>query len=160
MTKTIPLSNLVQRPTEVASLAAEQDVILGRRNADDLYLSTRERHEREAEGLRITTVALASLAGSRPDLAGDALTASLPWMVWLPADQKVLCLQELLDDLRAGAATGELRPFFLNLAAWESTAVAWSDPELAHVLRREAGTEEMSFEDSLIPHPGAETTGR
>jgi hypothetical protein len=79
MTRTIPLSNLVQRPTEVAALAAEQDVILGRRNADDLYLSTRERHERQAQGLRITTAALASLARSRPDLAGEAPTESLPW---------------------------------------------------------------------------------
>jgi hypothetical protein len=36
-------------------------------------------------------------------------------------------LQELLDELRAGAETAELRPFFLALAAWQTTAVAWSD---------------------------------
>jgi hypothetical protein len=154
MTRTIPLSNLVQRPTEVASLAAEQDVILGRRNADDLYLSTRERHEREAQGLRITTTALASLARSRPDLAGEALTESLPWMKWLPVAEKAACLQELLGDLRAGAETAELRPFFLSLAAWQSTAVAWSDPELAETLRTDQATAAMALEDSLVPYPG------
>jgi hypothetical protein len=155
MTRTIPLSNLVQRPTEVASLAAEQDLILGRRNADDLYLSTRERHDREAQGLRITTAALASLASARPDLAGEALTETLPWMRWLPVDERVTCLQELLGELRAGAETGELRPFFLALAAWQSTAVAWSDPETAEVLRSDHGSERMSAEESLVPRPGA-----
>ena len=153
MTRTIPLSNLVQRPTEVAALAAEQDVILGRRNADDLYLSTRERHERQAQGLRITTAALASLARSRPDLAGEALTESLPWMRWLPIEERVACLEELLDELRAGAETAELRPFFLSLAAWQSTAVAWSDPDLAQTLRTDQGAAAMPPDDSVIPQP-------
>ena len=107
MVKTVPLSRLVQRPTEVAALAADHDVILGRRDDEDLYLSTRARHERETKGLRVTTVALAALARVRPDLAGDALKEALPWMAWLPIEEKVSCLQELLDDLRGGAETGE-----------------------------------------------------
>lgn len=155
MATTVPLSRLVQRPTEVAALAAEDDVILGRRDAADLYLSTRERHEQEAQGLRITTGALTALARVRPDLAGDSLTETLPWMAWLPREEKTACLQELLDDLRAGVDTDQLRPFFLDLAAWRSTAVAWSDPELARVLRSDHGSvaETMTYEESLVPRP-------
>ena len=134
MTTTVPLSRLVQRPTEVAALAAEDDVILGRRDADDLHLSTRERHEQEAQGLRITAGALAALARARPELAAESMTETLPWMAWLPQQEREACVQELLDDLRAD--TDHLRPFVLDLAAWRSTAIAWSDPELARALRR------------------------
>ena len=67
-------------------------MILGRRDAADLYLSTRERHEREVSGLQVTTRALAALAAVRPDLAGDALTQTLPWMAWLPTEEKITCL--------------------------------------------------------------------
>ncbi|TXR51569.1 hypothetical protein [Quadrisphaera setariae] len=153
MTTTLPLSRLVQHPTEVATLVAEQDIVLDRRNAEDLYLSTVERHEQESQGLRITTSALAALARVRPDLAGDALSETLPWMVWLPVDEKTACLQELLDNLRAGAETSQLRPFFLNLAAWRSTAITWSDPDLAAMLLAGHDGDGMSEEDSLVAQP-------
>lgn len=153
MVTTVPLSDFSRRTTEVTKLVAEDDVILGRRDAADLYLSTRERHEREVKGLQVTTRALAALATVRPDLAADALTESLPWVAWLPVDEKVKCLQDLLDDLRAGADTGELRPFFMAMAAWQSTAIAWADPENAQALR-DAGTEEPDDDDSVIARPG------
>ena len=155
MSQSVPLSRLVQRPTEVASLAAEQDVILARRDDEDLYLSTRARHEREAQGLRITTVALAALARVRPDLAGDALTEALPWLAWLPVDEKVACRQELLDDLRAGAETGELGRFAIDLAAWKSTAVVWSDPDLTGSLLTPRDGQELAPDESVIAKPEA-----
>ena len=135
MPKTVPMSDLSRRTTEVTALLNDDDIVLSRRDADDLYLSTRARHDREARGLKVTTEVLAKIAADRPDLAGDALTVTLPWMAWLPNEEKVPCLEELLADLRAGAATGELRPFFLALAAWESTAVTWATPEFARALR-------------------------
>jgi hypothetical protein len=152
MVTVVPLSDFSRRTTEITRLVAEGDVILGRRDAADLYLSTRERHDREVRGLQVTTRALAVLAALRPDLAGDALTESLPWMTWLPASEKIKCLQELLNDLRAGAETGELRPFFLGMAAWQSTAVAWADPDIGQALQ-DTG-DEGSDEESLIRRPG------
>jgi len=155
MAMTVPLSDLSRRTTEVTALVAEGDVILGRRDAADLYLSTVERHEREAYGLVVTTRALSALAALRPDLAGDALTESLPWMAWLPSSEKIKCLEELLSDLRAGAETSELRPFMLSLAAWQSTAIAWADPEVAQALRDADGFEDLPPEESLIRRPSA-----
>ena len=135
MPKTVPLSDLSRRTTEITALLDDDDIILGRRDAADLYLSTRERHEREVQGLRVTTRTLARLAAERPDLAGDALMDTLPWMAWLTGDDQAACLRELLRDVRAGAETGELLPFTISLAAWESTAIAWASPAIADALR-------------------------
>ena len=134
MPATVPMSDLSRHTTDVTARLDEGDIILARRDAEDLYLSTRARHDREAHTLRVTTETLSMIAATRPDIAGEALTGALPWMVWLPNEEKVHCLTELLANLRAGAETGELRPFFLAIAAWESTAVTWSDPDLARSL--------------------------
>jgi hypothetical protein len=112
-----------------------------------------ERHEHEVRGLQVTTRALAALAAVRPDLAGDALTQALPWMAWLPVAERIKCLKDLLSDLRAGADTSQLRPFFLSMVAWQSTGVAWADPEVEQGLR-DAG-EDIDAEASVIARPGA-----
>jgi hypothetical protein len=155
MPKTVPMSDLSRRTTEITALLDDDDVILGRRDAADLYLSTRERHEREVQGLRVTTRTLARMAAERPDLAGDALMDTLPWMAWLPDDDRVACLQELLRDLRAGAETGELVPFTISLAAWESTAIARVNPEIASALRSAGANVGDVRERATIPRPTA-----
>ena len=154
MSVTVPLSKLHRATSEVASLVADQDVILGRRDAEDLYLSTRERHDRSASAQRITTAMLAEMARTRPDLAGEAMVATLPWMTWLPSEDKIACLEELLAQLRAGAETGELRPFELALEAWMSTAVVYSDPKVLAELQRARTSAELSDADSDIAFPG------
>ena len=155
MPKTVPLSDLSRRTTEITAQLDDDDVILGRRDAADLYLSTRARHEREVQGLRVTTRTLARLAAERPDLAGDALMDTLPWMAWLTGDDQAGCLRELLRDLRAGAETGELLPFTISLAAWESTAIALASPEIADALR-DAGTHQGDANEQMaIARPTA-----
>jgi len=54
---------------------------------------------------------------------------------WLPATERLTCVQELLADLVAGADTGLFIPFARNLASWRSTAEVWSDPRLARELQ-------------------------
>lgn len=155
MTTTVPISELSRQTTKVTELAAEEDVILSRRGeAEDLYLSTRERHEREVQAQLITTGMLASLARTRPDVAGEVMIENLPWMAWLPTPAKIECLQELINDLRAGAQTGDLRRFSLDVASWKSTAVAYNDPEVLADLRREHSSAAMTQEESLVDFPG------
>ena len=157
MVATVPISELSRQVTKVTELAAEQDVILSRRGeAEDLYLSTRERHEREVQAQLITTGMLASLARTRPDIAGEVMMENLSWMAWLPASGKIECLQELITDLRAGAQTGDLSRFSLDVASWQSTAVAYNDPEALADLRREHVSTAMT---ALTPHHPS-TTGQ
>src|SRR4030095_1160031 len=93
------------------------------------------RFEAAATGLRIAARSLAVLARRQRDLAEELLAEELPWLAWLPAAERLACVQELLADLLAGADTGLLTPFARNLASWRSTAEVWSDPELARRLQ-------------------------
>ena len=159
MSVTVPLSRLHRSTGEVTALVAEQDVILDRRDAEDLYLSTRERHDRSQGAQRITTAVLAEVARARPDLAGEAMVHTLPWMAWLPSEDRAGCLTELLAHLRAGAETGELRPFELALEAWTSTAVIHSDPAVLAELQRSRTSTELGEADSDVAAPGTAQAG-
>ncbi|QYC39100.1 hypothetical protein Nocox_07375 [Nonomuraea coxensis DSM 45129] len=65
---------------------------------------------------------------------GRWLAEELPWLTWLPDAERHECVRELLAHLMAGADTGELLPFARALTSWRSTAVIWSDPQLARDL--------------------------
>jgi len=114
---------------------ADADVILERRDEENLVLMRAERFEATATGLRIAARSLAILARRHRDLAEELLAEELPWLTWLPASERLACVQELLADLVAGADTGLLLPFARNLASWRSTAQVWSDPQLARELQ-------------------------
>jgi hypothetical protein len=154
MRKTVPLSDLLRQTSEVTSMLADGDLILARRDADDLYLSTRDRHEREARGLQVTARMLAKVAAADPELAANALLDVLPWTRWLPPGDRHDCLTQLVLDLSAGAETGEFRPFQLSLAAWESTAIAWADPDVAEALAAARGPKGRFARRPVVPRPG------
>ncbi|WFE25732.1 hypothetical protein O7623_20460 [Solwaraspora sp. WMMD791] len=94
-----------------------------------------ERFDAVAAGLRIAARSLALLARRQRGLAEELLAEELPWLTWLPPEERVVCVRELLADLVAGADTGLLTPFARNLASWRSTAEAWADPSLARDLQ-------------------------
>jgi hypothetical protein len=133
--QTFSYSSFLRGPSQVLPSLADADVILERRDEENLVLSRAERFEAAATGLRIAARSLAILARRHRDLAEEALAEELPWLTWLPATERLVCVRELLADLVAGADTGLLVPFARNLASWRSTAEAWSDPRLAHDLQ-------------------------
>ncbi len=133
--QTFPYSAFLRGPSRILPSLADADVILERRDEENLVLMRAERFEAAAMGLRIAARSLAVLARRQRDLAEELLAEELPWLTWLPATERVACVRELLADLVAGADTGLLTPFARNLASWRSTAEAWSDPTLARQLQ-------------------------
>lgn len=133
--QSFPYSSFLRGPSQVLPSLTDADVILERRDEENLVLTREERFEAVAAGLRFAARSLAILARRHRDLAEDALAEELPWLSWLPADERPTCVRELLADLVAGADTGLLTPFARSLASWRSTAEAWSDPRLARELR-------------------------
>lgn len=111
------------------------DVILERRDDENLILMRAERFEAGVAGLRIAARALAIVARRNSELAEEVLAEELPWVAWLPETERAGCVRELLGHLMAGADTGELLPFARALASWRSTAIVWSDPHLARDLQ-------------------------
>ncbi|MBB4698901.1 hypothetical protein [Sphaerisporangium siamense] len=134
-TKNFPYSAFLRGPSQVLPSLDDADVILERRDDENLVLMRAERFEAGAATLRIAARALAILARRNSDLAEEVLGEELPWTTWLPEDERHLCVRELLGHLVAGADTGELIPFSHALTAWRSTAIVWSDPNLARRLQ-------------------------
>jgi hypothetical protein len=134
-TKSFPYSMFLRGPSQVLPTLDNADVVLERRDDEDLILMRAERFEAGTASLRIAARALAIIARRNGDLAEEVLTEELPWVTWLPAAERHECIQELLTHLVAGADTGELLPFGRALASWRSTAIVWSDPRLARELQ-------------------------
>ncbi|WP_431926642.1 hypothetical protein [Nonomuraea jabiensis] len=111
------------------------DVILERRDDENLILMRAERFQAGVTSLRIAARALAIVARRNSALAEEVLAEELPWLTWLPETERHECVRELLGNLMAGADTGELLPFGRSLTSWRSTAVIWSDPRLAGELQ-------------------------
>ena len=134
-TKTFPYSAFLRGPSQVLPSLDDADVILERRDEEDLVLVRQERFEASLTSLKIAARALATLARRDAGLAEEVLAEELPWLHWLPETERLACVKELLADLVAGADTGLLLPFGRSLASWRSTAEAWSDPQLARRLQ-------------------------
>ena len=104
--QTFSYSSFLRGPSQVLPSLADADVILERRHEENLVLSRAERFDAVTLGLRIAARSLAILARRHRDLAEAALAEELPWLTWLPAEERPSCVRELLADLVAGADTG------------------------------------------------------
>lgn len=154
-TRTFPFSTLINKQTSVFPALDDADVILERRDAENLVLMRSERFQAMADGLSLAAKSLAVIARTNRALAEEVFAEELPWLAWLPAEGRAECVSELLDHLLAGAETGLLLPFARALREWKSTAEVYSDPELARRLRGPFSTE--GAED--LPRPGSEDLG-
>ncbi|NEW32197.1 hypothetical protein GV791_06425 [Nocardia cyriacigeorgica] len=150
-TRTFPFSTLINKQTSVFPALDDADVILERRDAENLVLMRSERFEALVKGLGLAARSLAIVAKANRSLAEEVFAEELPWLVWLPEPARPQCVRELLDHLLAGAETGLLLPFSRALREWQSTAEVYSDPELAQRLRGPFTTEDA--ED--LPCPGS-----
>jgi PHD/YefM family antitoxin component YafN of YafNO toxin-antitoxin module len=148
--RAFPFSTLINKQTSVFPALDDADVILERRDAENLVLMRSERFEAMVDGLRLAARALSIIARANRSLAEEVFADELPWLKWLPAEARPECVTELLDDLLAGADTGLLVPFARALREWKSTAEIYSDPELARRLR---GPFDVS-EAAEVPRPG------
>lgn len=133
--RTFPYSSFLRGPTQVLPSLDHADVILERRDEENLVLMREERFEATLSGMRLAARSLAILAQRHRPLAEEALAEELPWLHWLPENERHSCVRELLADLIAGAETGLLLPFARSLASWRSTAEAWADPQVARELQ-------------------------
>ncbi|GAA5069413.1 hypothetical protein [Nocardia callitridis] len=132
--KTRPFSDLIRKQTSVFPLLVDADVLLERRDAEDVVLMRDERYRAMDGALRITARSLALVAKANREMAEEVFAEELPWVKWLPAEHRPTAVAELLDDLLAGADTGYYLPFLRDLIAWKHTAEIYTDPaRVAHL---------------------------
>jgi hypothetical protein len=143
----VPFSKLVQQPKEtVAYLERSKGrrLRLERRDGHDLILESAERAEAKDDALRVTGNLFFHLMqndeGARQVLL--ALPSVFPWVRFLPRDDVRAFLVELVDTLHACADLGNIAALVPVIAAWQSTAEIYSDPEL-----RKAATQPLDGTD-------------
>lgn len=132
--KTFPFSALARERNEVFPELDVADVLLERRDAENVWLVRDERYQAARAALLTLARSMTIVARSNRVLAEEALAEDLPWLTWLPENERLQCVRELLAHLLAGADTGELLPYARARRSWTSTALAWSDPEIARDL--------------------------
>lgn len=131
----VTYSGFLRGPSDVLPRVAVGDVVLERRDGENLLLSTEDRTVAFREGLDFGATALRQIAREHPGVLADTLRESLPWLGWLPDEDRTACIRELLDDLAASAAVENFTRFHADLVAWRSTAEVWADPALAERLQ-------------------------
>ncbi|MFT4215843.1 MAG: hypothetical protein QM619_01475 [Micropruina sp.] len=84
----------------------------------------------------LLSAALAALVHD-DELAGrfsEALASTLPWVAFLPEDDRRAFAEEAAATLRASASIGKYSAFATLIEDWRNAAEIWADPALARSL--------------------------
>ena len=124
------LTDFLQHSGQVLQELDEREVVLKRRQGDDLIVLSRPHWEAIAASLRILAEAYAAKQADPPD-SGTAPSTwfGLPWMSLLHSDDQGSCLRELTETALAAIDSGRFRPLAETLSQWRATALATWDTD-------------------------------
>jgi hypothetical protein len=135
------LSELLNKPVAtLARLATNRRLLLHRRDAEDLVLTTAARAAQDTAVVRDTTRLFREMIRQEPTvmaLAVQVLPAVFPWMRYLPDNEQREFATEWLDMLTSATELENNAPVEVLVAEWRSTAEIYADPELYAILTRE-----------------------
>ncbi|MGH8929573.1 MAG: hypothetical protein ACRDZO_02755 [Egibacteraceae bacterium] len=134
----VMLSTFLQNPTEVLARLDEGDMVIRRRDAQDLRLSLDGYSRDRDAGTALVAHMLAELVkeGVGRDAISRVLQRSLAWMDFLPSTARDEFLGEFLRTAEAGAQISTYAPLMQLLREWRETAEIYADPELTRELTR------------------------
>jgi len=144
MAAEVNLSDLLNKPVAtLARLATNRRLLLHRRDAEDLVLTTAERAAQDTAVVRDTTRLFREMMRRDPavmTLAVQVLPSVFPWVRHLPDDEKHEFAAEWLDTLTAATELDNNAAVEVLVAEWRSTAEIYADPELYAILTRKHDT--------------------
>lgn len=114
-----------------------QSLLVRRRDAEDLVLTTAARVELEHTVASVTTrmfVALMQRDGGVRELVTDVLPEVFPWVHFLSEEEVQGFMVDLVATLRAAESLDNPVPVVQVIEAWRHTAEVMADPELAAIL--------------------------
>lgn len=130
-----------------------QSLLVRRRDAEDLVLTTAARAELEHTAASVTTRMFVALMQRDPrarELVTEVLPEVFPWVAFLSRAEVQEFVVELVATLRAAESLDNPAPVVQVIEAWRHTAEVLADPELAAILA--ADTDE---DLGGVPAPGA-----
>jgi hypothetical protein len=150
------LSDLLNKPkATLARLASSRRIVLHRRDAEDLVITTAERAAADSAVVRDTTRLFREMMRQDPmvmTLAVQVLPSVFPWVRHLPKEAWQEFAAEWLDALSAAGELDNGAAVETVVAAWQHTAEIYADPELFAILTREHdGTDYGPVPPPVIP---------
>lgn len=130
-----------------------QSLLVRRRDAEDLVLTTAARADLEHTAASVTARMFVALMQRDPrarELVTDVLPEVFPWVAFLSRDEVQEFVVELVATLRAAESLDNPAPVVQVIDAWRHTAEALADPELAAILAADTGDDH-----GAVPAPGA-----
>lgn len=135
------LSDLLNKPkATLARLAGSRRLLLHRRDAEDLVITTAERAAADTAVVRDTTRLFREMMRKDPSvmtLAIQVLPSVFPWVRHLPREAWKEFAAEWLDTLSAAGELDNGAAVETVIAAWRHTAEIYADPELYAALTRD-----------------------
>jgi len=130
---------MLRNSGDVLAEVEHRDVVLRRRDGEDLFLGLRSREEsvREALGVLARLLVAASVDPATPKRVTSALSASLPWTAFLPDDEQSEFFEALTTTASACADVDHFEPLARLIESWRATAEVHANPELGDLLRSE-----------------------
>lgn len=130
------LSYMLRNSGAVLEEAQYRDVVLTRRDGDDLFLTPLARHRGVQESLGILArLVRAALQHPETRVAiGRWLFDELPWTVFLPDDEREEFLDTFVRTAAACVQTEDYEPLLRILSDWKGTAEIYANPGVKEVL--------------------------
>ncbi len=113
-----------------------RDVVLQRRDGEDLYLGlrSRERGIRESLGV-LARVVRAALHDERTrSVVAEWLAEELPWTSFLPEQDREEFLADFARTATASVDAEVYEPLIRSLEGWKATAEAYANPDVLGLL--------------------------
>lgn len=138
----VTFTDLLQHATETVEKlkrSRSRALRVRRRGAEeDLVLTTATRVAQDEQVVEVAIRLLRAIM-SNPVMRSahllDVLPEVFPWIRFLPAEDKLAFVRELIDVMSAGEELDSPVPVLQAIAEWRSTAQVYADPELLDVLR-------------------------
>lgn len=119
------------------SKSTNRDLVVRRRDAEDLVLTTASRAAQAREASSVTSRLFVALMQQDPhvrDLVTDVVPAVFPWVAFLSRNEVREFVVELVSTMKAAESIDNPAPVANVIDAWRHTAEVLADPELAAVL--------------------------
>jgi hypothetical protein len=130
-------THMLRNSGDVLAEVEHRDVVLRRRDGEDLFLGLRSREEsvRDALGVLARLLLAASVDPETRQRVVGALSASLPWTTFLPEDERSEFFEALTSTAAACVEVDTFEPLAHLIEGWRATAQIHASPELAKALR-------------------------
>ena len=129
-------THMLRNSGEVLAEVERRDVVLRRRDGEDLFLGLRSREEsvRDALGILARLLVAASVDPMTRSRVAGALVASLPWAGFLPDHERVEFVNTLASTAAACVDLGTFEPLAQLIDGWRATAEVHANPDLVGLL--------------------------